>query len=163
DRHARVQGRKRVLEDHLQLAAILAQLLAAELRQLDVAEEDLARRRRYELSDQAREGRLPAARLTHESERLALPDVEAHAIHRVPGLILESFLDPKRAPRVEAAAGRRPQQVGGHTLDGTQALVAQGIDARHALEKRPRVRVLGVREDLLDGSLLDDLTGIHDE
>ena len=55
DGHAGIQGRERVLEDHLQLAAVLAQLFAAQPRQLDVPEKDLAGRHREQLRDQTRE------------------------------------------------------------------------------------------------------------
>src|SRR6266849_8346288 len=85
DRHARVQRRERVLEDHLQLPAVLAQLLAAQLGQLYVAEEDLARGRRNQLRHQPRQRRLSASGLADEAQRLALADLKAAAVDSVHG------------------------------------------------------------------------------
>src|SRR5256712_12235521 len=75
NRHARVQGRKRVLEDHLQLPAVLAQLLAPELRQLDITEKDLARRHRKQLCDEAGERRLAAPPFSDKGPWPSPPDL----------------------------------------------------------------------------------------
>src|SRR2546422_4968336 len=85
DRHARVQGRKRVLEDHLQLPAVLAQLLAPELRQLDVTEKDLARRHRKQLCDEAGERWLAPSRFADRGPRPSLTNLEADVIYGMVG------------------------------------------------------------------------------
>ena len=61
-RHARIERRVRILEDHLQLLALLTQLLAAQLGDVDSVEDHLAGRRGDELGDHPAEGRLAAAR-----------------------------------------------------------------------------------------------------
>src|SRR5258708_39663688 len=80
DRHARVQRRVRVLEDHLHPAAHLAHLLAAELRVLDAVELHLAGGRLVELEDRAAGRGLTAAGLADEAERLALLDEEVDPV-----------------------------------------------------------------------------------
>src|SRR5713101_9733806 len=100
----------------------------------------------------------------------------ASALHRHPArgsltrrdvlqlrLVRVALLDAKRAARMEAAARRRPQEVGRKALDRPKTLVAERIDTRDALQQRPRVGVLWVLKDLLHRPLLDDLAGIHDE
>ena len=78
-------------------------------------------------------------------------------------LVRVALLDPERASRVEPAARRRMQQVWRDALDRPQALVPHRVDARHAAQQRPGVGVLGVLEDLLHRSLLDDLACVHDD
>src|SRR4051812_49126212 len=96
DRLARVERRVRVLEDHLHLAPQRLQLLAVEPRDVAPAVLDRAARRVEQARDQARGRALAAAGLPHDPERLALHDVERHAVdgmHR-PDLLLED--DPAR-------------------------------------------------------------------
>ena len=52
DGHPRIQGRVGVLEDHLQLAAVLPQFLAPELGEVDAVEKDVPGRHRQQLGDQ---------------------------------------------------------------------------------------------------------------
>src|SRR5262245_64471611 len=65
-RHSRIERCERILEDHLELAALPPQLFAAETGEVDVFEVDVPGRRREELSDQAAKRRLAAARLRSE-------------------------------------------------------------------------------------------------
>ncbi len=80
DRHARVQRRVGVLEDHLHLAAHLAHLAAVQLGQVLAVEDDLAAGRLVELQDGAAGGGLAAAGLADQAEGLALLDVERDAV-----------------------------------------------------------------------------------
>ena len=80
DRHARVQGRVGVLEDHLHLAAHAAQVAAAQLGQLCAAEVDAAGGGLVELEDGAAGGGLAAAGLADEAQGLARLDVDVDAV-----------------------------------------------------------------------------------
>src|SRR5579859_1015742 len=71
DRHARVQARVRVLEDHLHLAAHLAQLAAAQRGQVFAEEIHGAARRLVELQDRPAGRALTAPGLTDQAEGLA--------------------------------------------------------------------------------------------
>ena len=95
DRHARVEARVRILEDHLQVAADGLHLAfdgstdflpalrssAVGTSKIDLAVERHAPgRRRQEPEDDLAERRLAAAGLPDEAERLAAADVEGHAV-----------------------------------------------------------------------------------
>ncbi len=87
ERHARVERRERVLEDHLHLAPQRPQLLGPERPHIDhraigAADPDFTGRRLERAQDAARRGRLSAAALPDQSQRLALVDVEVDAVHR---------------------------------------------------------------------------------
>ena len=83
DRHAGVQARVRVLEDHLQAAAVRFELSAGELGDVVPVIDDLARCGLVEPDDgQPRRG-LAAPRLPHQAERLASRDVERDAVYRL--------------------------------------------------------------------------------
>src|SRR5260370_19899167 len=83
DRHPWVQRSERVLEDDLHLATHPPQPPPAQPRQVLPLEDHPARRHRLQSRDQPRKCRLPAPRLTDETERLPAPDVEADAGHRL--------------------------------------------------------------------------------
>ena len=83
DRHARVERRVRVLEDDLHLPAHLAHLAPTEVRDVAPVEDDLARRRLDQLDQRAREGRLAAAGLADEPERLARAQCQVDAVDGV--------------------------------------------------------------------------------
>jgi hypothetical protein len=85
DRLARVQRRVRVLEDHLRVAAELDQLLRLDVGDLLALELDRAAGRIEQAQQQAAGGRLAAARLAHQAERLAALDVEGDAVDGVHG------------------------------------------------------------------------------
>src|SRR5438552_10110695 len=80
-----------------------------------------------------------------------------------PGIVGETPLDAERAPRVELASGWQRDQIRRQPLDRTQALTPIRVDARERAEQRPRVRMLGRLEDLLDRALLHYLARVHDE
>jgi len=61
DRHARIERRVRILEDHLHAPAHRAQLAAFERADVDAVEADLAGRRLGEAQDRAPERRLAAS------------------------------------------------------------------------------------------------------
>ena len=71
DRHAGVEARVGVLEDHLHALAVLAQAAPLEVSEVVALEEDAARRRADEPQDRAAGGRLAAPALADEAERLA--------------------------------------------------------------------------------------------
>src|SRR5215210_1937815 len=83
DRVARVQRRVRILEDHLHPAPERAQLALVERRDVLAVEGDPSGGRLVQAEDCAADGRLPAARLAHEPERLAALDVERDAVDRL--------------------------------------------------------------------------------
>src|SRR5712691_7617211 len=100
NRHAGIQGRVRVLKDHLHAATHLAHRFAAELRELDAVEQHGAGRGLVELEDRAAGRRLPASGLADKAQRLALLDEEVDPVdgaHR-PDLTLED--DPLRQREV---------------------------------------------------------------
>jgi hypothetical protein len=101
-RHARIEGGERILEDHLHLPAERPQLLPAQSSHVDGgavpdAHVDLPGGRLDGPHDAARGGRLAAAALPHEAECLALVDVEVDAVDRA---------DVTHRPLPEAAPDR---------------------------------------------------------
>src|SRR4029077_14809295 len=76
DRHARVEGGERVLEDHLHLPPDPAQASSAQLGDILAVEGDGPGRHRQERRDQTSERGFPAAGLTDKAERLTAPDLE---------------------------------------------------------------------------------------
>jgi hypothetical protein len=80
DRHAGVQRRKRILEDHLHVAAQMAQLFGIELGDVAPLEPHLARCWLIDLEHSAAGRGFPAAALTDQPERLSLPDAKADVI-----------------------------------------------------------------------------------
>src|SRR5579859_7819696 len=87
--------------------------------------------------------------------------VDAHLVKL--RLVHPAPVDHERTARVELAPGRRVGQVGRQTLDRDEPLLARLVHPGHRAQKRPRVRVLGALEDLLDRAFLDDPSGIHDD
>ena len=83
DRHARVQRRIRVLEDHLHLLAHVGDVLC---RDRLAVEDDLACRRLIEPQNRASDGRLAAAGLADQTQRLAAPDGKRHIVDSFQGL-----------------------------------------------------------------------------
>ena len=117
-RHARVQRRERVLENHLHLATQRSELARPQLADLDHravphAHEDFARRRLDGPQDAPRRRGLAAPALAHQPQRFAFVDVEADAVHRpdVPDRPLqESLADGKQLLQ----AGDAEQRIGAH-------------------------------------------------
>ena len=81
DRRARVEAGVRVLEDDLHPPPVRLEGRALDRGQVRAVEGDRARRRLDEAQQQPPDRRLAAARLADEPERLAAPDLEAHAVH----------------------------------------------------------------------------------
>jgi hypothetical protein len=98
--HARIERCVGVLEDHLHPAAHLAHLLAAERRELGAVELHRPRGRLVKLEDRASGRRLAAARLAHETQRLALLHEEVDAVHRAHRADLALEDDPLREREV---------------------------------------------------------------
>ena len=83
DLHAGVERAVRVLEDDLDLLPPGGQLLVRQAFEVDALEHDLPRGGAFEL-EHATAGRgLAAAGFPDQAEGLALPDVEAHPVHRL--------------------------------------------------------------------------------
>jgi hypothetical protein len=82
DGHAGVERAHRVLEHHLQRAAQLALLAAADPGHVDARDPDAPGLRRAQVHDLEQGGGLPAAGLTDEPERLARADVQVDLGHR---------------------------------------------------------------------------------
>src|SRR4249920_773217 len=80
DRHARVQRGVRILEDDLDVPPDRPHLPALQPRDVLTVEDDLPGGRFEELQDGATEGRLAAAGLTHDAERLARADGQADSV-----------------------------------------------------------------------------------
>ena len=81
NRHAGVERRVGVLEDHLHLAPHLAQLLALQLAQVLAIEEHLAAGGAIELQDGAAGGRLAAARFADQAQGLAALDRKVQPVN----------------------------------------------------------------------------------
>ena len=79
-RHPRVQRRVRVLEDHLQVPALRAQLTLGQADELLAAQLHAAAGRAHEPEQRAAERRLARARLADQAEHLALVEVERDAV-----------------------------------------------------------------------------------
>src|SRR5581483_806972 len=82
-RHARVERRIGILEHDLHLAANGAHARAAPATDSAPVEVDATARRLDELENRARQRRLPAARLAHETDRLALVYRQVDTVDRV--------------------------------------------------------------------------------
>jgi hypothetical protein len=98
DWRARVEARVRVLEDDLHAAPVRLELRAAQPRDVLAVEDDRPRRRLDEAQEEPADGRLAAARLTDEADRLAAADDEVDAVDR---------LDRPDRPLEEAALDRK--------------------------------------------------------
>jgi hypothetical protein len=81
-RHARVQAGIRILEDHLHLAAHLAEFLALQVHQVHAFEFHRAGGRAVQLQDRPTGGGLATARLANQAQGLTALDIEADTIHR---------------------------------------------------------------------------------
>ena len=83
DRHQGVQGSEGVLEDHLHVPADPAELMAGVVGDVLAREVNAAAGRSQEAKDQAAGGRLAAAALADQAERLAGLDGQVDAVDRV--------------------------------------------------------------------------------
>jgi hypothetical protein len=80
DAMPRVERRERVLEDHLHAAPQRPQLPVAELGDVSPVEDDAAVSRLVEPQDRPADGRLAAAGLADETERLPATDRQRHVV-----------------------------------------------------------------------------------
>src|SRR5581483_11505311 len=149
ERHAWVQRRERVLEDHLHLTPQRPHAAAWDVRDVDDlamlgAEQDLASRGIERAQDAARGRRLATARLAHERERLALPDLEADVVDRADvadNAAQETPLDrevllqvPDVEQRLVGARAVRGRQVSAHRVaTGATAWSGAGVWYRKQL------------------------------
>src|SRR5205085_10171197 len=78
----RVERRERILEDHLHPPTQRAQRVLTEIRDVLAVEDDLAAGRLVETQDRAAHGRLSAAGLADEAERLAALERQRDAVDR---------------------------------------------------------------------------------
>src|SRR5262245_26706923 len=80
---ARIKRGERILEDDLQLPAVRPKLRLAKPCDVMAVEVNATGRRLDQAHDGASHRGLAAARLTHEAQRLAGADPEAHSIHGI--------------------------------------------------------------------------------
>ena len=112
-RHAWIQRRIRILEDHLQLPPLLAQILATQLGQIDALEEDVSGGDRQQLGNQPAKRRLPAPRLADQADGLAGIDLKVDPLDRfhtgaqAGGEMLDDFLGSKQRRPVRHALHHR--------------------------------------------------------
>jgi hypothetical protein len=96
---AGIQARVRVLEDHLEAPAHRQHVVAARDRaEVGAAEHHATASRSVQAADEARDGRLAAARLAHQRQGLAAVDGERHAVDRLqdlPGRALDHAIEPR--------------------------------------------------------------------
>ena len=83
DLHARVQRAVRVLEDHLDAPAQRQQVPAVQAGDVDAVIDDRALGRAFQAQDAAPGGGLAAAAFADQAQRLAAPDGEVDAVHRL--------------------------------------------------------------------------------
>ena len=83
DAVARVERGERVLEDHLHPPPQRSHPLGAEVADVLAVEDDPAGRGLVQAQQRPAERGLAAARLAHQPERLAAPDIERDAVHRL--------------------------------------------------------------------------------
>ncbi len=81
DRQARIEGSHRILEDHLELPAPLAEVAAPEADEVFVGEPDAAAGDGNQAEDGASERGFSAAAFSDETERFAGWDGQAQAVH----------------------------------------------------------------------------------
>jgi hypothetical protein len=82
DRHPRIERTNRILEDDLHIAPRPFQRPPAKLHEVSAVNHDLAGGRLHEPDQRPAERRLPAARLSNESNRLPWQHIEVDSIHR---------------------------------------------------------------------------------
>ncbi len=127
-RHPRVQGRVRVLEDHLNVPTSPQQPISVEAEDILAPEEDLAGGRLDQPQDRAPEGGLSGAGFSDEAEDLAPPDLEGDVVDR------HDFRRGGAAEMAQQAAPRRERHaqvahVDKRDVDGGGMGVHGGHDA----------------------------------
>ena len=123
DRHPRIQGAIRVLENHLHPLPHSPQFFPVQRGEFAALDEDRAGGGREQLDDHAAERRFAGARLTDQAEGFARLDLEADPIDSVNHLAAE-----KAGPH---------REVLDHVLDADQHLPAGGGDGlRGRLSRR---------------------------
>jgi hypothetical protein len=127
---ARVERRERVLEHHLHLAPQRLELLALCGGDVVTVEAELPFGGVDQAHDGPRHRRLPAARLPHQADGLALGDGQGHVVHRVDPCHLavhdEALLDRKEHLQV-LDVDERPAVVGAHAASTPVDLAARPI------------------------------------
>jgi hypothetical protein len=123
DRMDGVQGTKRILEDHLDLAAVMqggsARLL---LEHVDASEADLARGRGDQAGDDAGRGALAAAGFAHHGDDFARTHAERDVLERVQLVRIEQPADREVLGQVVDLEQRLPLFDGG---------LVQGLEVSH--------------------------------
>ena len=175
-----VQRREGILEDHLHVAPRLAQIGRAEPANVPAVEPDVPRGRLDEAQDRASAGRLAAAGLPDERQRLAPEQREADVLDRVDV--------GHRATQQAAADGKTrrevahlQQHVGARTcLPGGRrrgfgrgdpedahrlrsGLVLHLAELGDGRQERPGIVLLRRGEDVGDRALLDHVAAVHDD
>ena len=118
-RHARVERRIGVLEDHLGMAPQCLAGGTAQRADVTAADFDLAARRRQQADHDAAERRFAGPRFAHQPERLAGRDLEADIVHRrglaeQPGDV--PYLHERRRHNAGLTQQRTPSSSGGSSV-----------------------------------------------
>ena len=135
DRHPGIERGEGILEDHLEMLALLAQALAAQPGELDAVEDHPARGGRGELGEHAGERRFAASGLTDQPHRLPGPDLEADAVN---GPADGADPDVEVLDHIDGAQQGFPGRLGARALRRPRG---EGASHGHA----PRARGLGPR------------------
>ena len=120
DTHARVEGRERVLEDHLHLQRRPLALALVHGGDVDIAKQDAALGRRQDAGDHSPEGRLPTSGFSDQADGLALGHRHIHAVDGADHLLAHVGAEAPRDP------GRQVQ-----ALDEALAQAPRFDDRRH--------------------------------
>ena len=96
-----------------------------------------------------------------EPAAVAMAAVPRHA--RLERRVVGALVELVRAARAEVAALRARGERRRHPADCRKPVGPRHVEPRDRAEQSPRVRVLGVVEDLVERALLDDPAGVHHE
>ena len=134
DRVARVQRGERILEDHLHAPPERTHIPFAELRDVLPVEDDATAGRVVEAQDRSADGRLPAAGLAHEPERLAALDRQRDAVHRldVADVPVEHDAALDREPDPQVVQLDQVRSVRTQTAAASRAHASAGTGLKHA-------------------------------
>ena len=86
DSHPRVEGGVRILEDHLETAALFAKLFSFEGTDFNPIEDNLTSVRIIQAHNSPSQGRLAAARFPYQSQSFTFRDGKTNVIYRFEGL-----------------------------------------------------------------------------
>ena len=135
DRHARIERRVRVLEDHLHAPPQRADRRLAGMGDVGAGKDDLAGRRFVQPRDQPRQSRLAATGFAHQSDGFAGKDLQVDAIDGAQHALALRRRPPSAAEN--ASAGPRPARIGTAGAGSTGAATAAPAPARSGVCSEP--------------------------